>query len=382
VRTAVVQTAEPALVDALTGYTIALTAARRREEFGAALERRGARIVYAPAIQIVPLADDSELRAATERCLDERPEIVVATTGIGFRGWMDTAETWGLGEPLIGVLRGAIIVSRGPKASGAIRATGLREQWSPESESSAEVLSHLLAAGVAGKRVVVQLHGEPLPALVDGLRDGGAEVIELPVYRWVPPEDAAPLARLVEAVSVGGVDAVAFTSAPAALSFLEAAEQMHLLPAVCKALRGPVVAAAVGPVTAAPLECADIPYISPTRFRLGALVREIVEQLPARLGQRLPLAGHDVEIRGHAVLVDGGLVALPASSMALLRALATRPGHVVSRRELLNLTGATDEHAVEVAVGRLRTALGDARMIRTVVKRGYRLDCEPSAPGR
>jgi uroporphyrinogen-III synthase len=32
-----------------------------------------------------------------------------------------------------------------------------------------------------------------------------------------------------------------------------------------------------------------------------------------------------------------------------------------------------DGHAVEVAIGRLRTALGDPRMISTVVKRGYRL---------
>ena len=46
-------------IEPLAGYTIGITAARRREEFGAALERRGATVVYAPAIKIVPLADDS-----------------------------------------------------------------------------------------------------------------------------------------------------------------------------------------------------------------------------------------------------------------------------------------------------------------------------------
>ena len=45
----------------LAGYTVAVTAARRREELGALLARRGARVVYAPAIRIVPLADDAEL---------------------------------------------------------------------------------------------------------------------------------------------------------------------------------------------------------------------------------------------------------------------------------------------------------------------------------
>ncbi len=53
----------------LAGYTVAVTAARRREELGALLDRRGARVVYAPAIRIVPLADDTELVAATRAVL-------------------------------------------------------------------------------------------------------------------------------------------------------------------------------------------------------------------------------------------------------------------------------------------------------------------------
>ena len=85
-------------IEPLAGYTIGITAARRREELGAALERRGATVVYAPAIRIVPLADDSQLREATERCLAAPLDIVIATTGIGFRGWIDAADTWGLAE--------------------------------------------------------------------------------------------------------------------------------------------------------------------------------------------------------------------------------------------------------------------------------------------
>jgi uroporphyrinogen-III synthase len=61
--------------------------------------------------------------------------------------------------------------------------------------------------------------------------------------------------------------------------------------------------------------------------------------------------------------------------MATIRALAHRPGTVVARRDLLNaLPGCgTDTHAVETAVLRLRTALGDKQIVSTVVKRGYRL---------
>jgi uroporphyrinogen-III synthase len=67
--------------------------------------------------------------------------------------------------------------------------------------------------------------------------------------------------------------------------------------------------------------------------------------------------------------------------MALLRALARRPGWVVGRGELLRAlpgTG-TDEHAVETAMARLRTALGTPKLVQTVVKRGYRLSLDPRA---
>src|SRR5438270_4337531 len=91
-------------VEPLAGFTVGITAARRRQEFGAALERRGAKVVYGPAIRIVPLADDTELRDATERCLAAPLDIVVATTGIGFRGWVDAAEAWDLAEQLLAAM--------------------------------------------------------------------------------------------------------------------------------------------------------------------------------------------------------------------------------------------------------------------------------------
>jgi uroporphyrinogen-III synthase len=370
-------------IEPLAGYTVGITAARRREEFAAALERRGAKVICAPAIRIVPLADDSELLAATRRCLETPLDVVIATTGIGFRGWIEAADAWGLAEDLIKAIGEATILARGPKARGAIRAAGLHERWSPESESSSEVLEYLIASGdLDGKRIAVQLHGEPLPDVVQTLRLAGAEVIEVPVYRWVLPEDTTPLHRLIEAVRATTVDAVAFTSAPATVSFLRAAREQGCDGAVCAALRGPVVPACVGPVTAGPFQKEGIPVIQPGRARLGALVREIVEQVPLRRGLLLPVAGHAMDVRGQAVVVDGQLVPLTSASMTLLRELTARPGHVVSRADLLKIApGDGGEHAVEVAVGRLRTALGDPRIIQTVVKRGYRLAYEPERTG-
>lgn len=266
----------------LAGYTVAVTAARRREELVGLLARRGARVVEAPAIRIVPTGDDEELLATTRACLTAPPDVVIATTGIGFRGWMEAADGWGLGEALRAQFASSQLLPRGPKAKGAVRAAGLSEAWAPDSESTDEVLAKLLADGVAGKRVVVQLHGEPLPQMCAALRGAGAEVLEVPVYRWVPPEDVRPLQRLVEQLVAGPVDALTFTSAPAVASLLTTAGQQGRTDALLAALRGPVLVACVGPVTAAPLVREGVPVVQPSRARLGALVRTVVEELPAR----------------------------------------------------------------------------------------------------
>ncbi|MFE1875692.1 uroporphyrinogen-III synthase [Streptomyces sp. NPDC059496] len=361
----------------LAGFTVGVTAARRADELIALLRRRGAAVLHAPALRIVPLADDSELLAATKELIGCAPDVVVATTAIGFRGWIEAADGWGVGEGLLERLRAAELLARGPKVKGAIRAAGLVETWSPDSESLAEVLERLLADGVDGRRIALQLHGEPLPGFVEALRAGGAEVVVVPVYRWMAPEDLAPLDRLLDAMIGGAVDAVSFTSAPAAASLLSRAEERGLREAVLDALRGRLLSACVGPVTALPLQAHGVDTVQPERFRLGPLVQLLCQELPGR-ARVLPVAGHRVEIRGHAALVDAQLRPVPPAGMALLRALARRPGWVVSRAELLRaLPGAgRDEHAVETAMARLRVALGAPNLIQTVVKRGYRLSLD------
>ena len=358
----------------LVGYTVAVTAARRKEELGALLDRRGARVVYAPAIRIVPLSDDAELVAATREVLAAPVDLVIATTGVGFRGWLEAADAWDL--PLVEHLLPALVLARGPKARGAIRGGGLVDAWSPESESSAEVLSHLLSGAegpLEGRRIAVQLHGDPLPDLVAGLRETGAEVLTVPVYRWVLPEDVAPVRKLVASIAAGGVDAVTFTSAPAAASLLAVADELGLTAAMVAAFNDRVLAIAVGPVTAGPLDAAGVPSHQPERARLGALAREVVARLPER-DAVLTVGGHTLQVRGHAAVLDGRVVDLPPGPMAVLRELARTPGHVVPRADLIaSLPGAEDGHAVEMAVTRLRAALGGAPVVETVVKRGYRL---------
>lgn len=370
----------------LTGYRIAVTSARRAEELSALLRRNGAEVFGAPAINMIALPDDDELHGNTEALIAKPPDILVAHTGIGMRGWLAAAEGWGVGQQLVAALASARIVARGPKATGALRAAGLHEEWSPKSESSTELLKYLLESDVSGMRVAVQLHGaadawDPFPEFVGGLRSAGAEVVPIRVYRWKSTPLGGEFDQLVTELARRQFDAVAFTSAPAAAAVLERSRDLDIEDQLLKALRTDVHAMCVGPVTSQPLMRQGIPTSSPERMRLGALARHIAEELPVLGSCNVKAAGHRVDIRGTCALVDGSVKSLSGSGMAILRALAQRPGDVVARDDLLRVLpgNSNDPHAVDTAVLRLRTALGDRNIVATVVKRGYRLAVDERA---
>ena len=361
----------------LRGYRVGVTAARKADEQIALLQRRGAEVEWAAALSVEPnRINEAGLRAATEQVLGAPVDLFVATTGIGVRSWFRAAESWELLPDLLAALAPAEILARGPKSVGALRRAGLRELWSPESECFEDVLAHLRGRDLTGKRIVVQEHGQSLSTVAHALRRQGATVDVVTVYRVEGAADPTPMFRLVDLIAERKLDAVTFTSAPAVAALMEMAGAVGRRDEVVAAFQADVVAACVGPVTAAAFELWGVPTIQPERSRLAAMVKLMETELPLRrAGLTLEVGGHQLLLHGDAVFVDGAEVRLSPAPLAVLHALAVNPGHVVARRELMAAlpTGqAASEHAVEMAVARLRAAIG-TRVVQTVVKRGYRL---------
>jgi uroporphyrinogen-III synthase len=366
----------------LAGYRIGITSSRRSDELASLLKRQGAIVESAPALLIVSCAEDALLRDATRACIARPPDLLIANTGVGMHGWFEAATQWGLGSKLVESLVGCEILARGPKTVGAVRAAGLRESWVSSSESLDDILAHLRGRDLAAKRVVLQQHGTSTSAVVAALERQGAEVTVVAVYRCLPAADQAPLFRLVDLVAEREVDAVVFTVAAAVQVLMDVAAAAGRKQEVMNAFRGHVIAACVGPVTAEAFGHWGIPVIQPARARLGALAREIVQELPSRRhGTRINLGEQQLVLSGTSVVLDGAVVKLTPAPYAVLKALAREPGRIISRKDLLSELPsghAVSEHAVEAAVARLRSALG-ADLVRTVVKRGYRLAAQEPA---
>jgi uroporphyrinogen-III synthase len=176
---------------------------------------------------------------------------------------------------------------------------------------------------------------------------------------------------LIEAIVARQVDAVTFTSAPAADALLQAARRIGRTVDLLAALHSEVLPVAVGPVTADPLRRAGLKPVHPDRYRLGALVRTVTEELRSRSCRAESSAGI-VELRGRLVAMGGRQLLLPPSGALIMKALVRAQGAVVPKSQLSSLVG-NDDHALEVAIGRLRGALATPGLVTTVVRRGYRL---------
>ncbi|WP_022886474.1 uroporphyrinogen-III synthase [Glaciibacter superstes] len=367
--------------DQLEGFRIGVTSDRRSSDLIDAFERRGARVLHAPTLRIAHSQQDGSLLDNamlddTRALIDARPDVLLATTGYGVRRWFEVADAAGLGEPLVGTLAECDVLVRGPKARGGIRAAGLNDAGMSDEETTTSLVSKVLEEYPAGLTVGVQVHGYTDEEQLDRLRAVHARVITVAPYRWVALDDTDERVRhLVDAISTAQLDCVTFTSAPAVHALFSAAEGMGVYSEVLAALRGPVCAAAVGPVTAAPLIAAGIVPIQPTRFRMGALIRLVCEHLEQQGIDRIETRHGPISLRGSVAVIGADRIRLPPSALAILRALIAARGSVVSRDDLVRaLPGTQDDHAMEVSLGRLRQTLGVPGLVATVVKRGYRLN--------
>jgi uroporphyrinogen-III synthase len=364
----------------LSGFTIGITGHRRADEQAELLRRRGADVVHGPMIETRPLADSPALRRACEALLDEPPTVVVATTGVGIRSWMEAADGLGIGDRLRQVLAGVEVMARSPKAAGALLTAGLPLHWQAPGERTDDVLGHLSRRDLIGVRVAVQRDGGEGHLLADTLAGRGADVIDIPIYRWVLPHDLAPAHRLLDALVDRQLDAVTVTSSPALTNLFALAADRSDADAVRAALATEVVVACVGPVCSASARKAGITrVVEPDRFRLGAMVKRLTDALAAT-AWKLRVGGAVLEVQGGLVAVDGTDVRLPRREQLVLMVLADAGGAVVAKSELARRVWPpeVDHHVVEVTVGRLRANLGAASAaVVTVPRRGYRLAAAP-----
>jgi uroporphyrinogen-III synthase len=254
----------------LKGETVAILESRLGRQLADLVEKRGGRAMLAPALAEVPDIDPARIARLVADMEARPPRAAIFQTGVGTQALFAAADSLALTPRLLGLLSKSVVLARGPKPTGVLRSRAVRiDRSAAEPYTTAQVLEALADLPLRGERVLVQRYGERNVELERALQEKGAEVIEIPTYRWALPEDTAPLAALIAALDRGEVDVAVFTSASQAHNLFALAERLGK--------RGPLAAnlnralvASIGPVCSAAL--------------VGHGVKVALEASPPKLG--------------------------------------------------------------------------------------------------
>jgi uroporphyrinogen-III synthase len=193
---------------------VAILESRLGQQMVDLVAKHGGVALHAPALAEVPDVDP-EFVARLVRDIAARPvQLAIFQTGVGTRALFATTDTLGLTDTLQQLLASTVVVVRGPKPTAALRSRNVRIDLSAADPfTTHEVLTAVATTQLEGARVLVQRYGITNVELEEALKARGAEVLEIPTYRWALPSDTGPLVELMDALAGRTVDAVAITNA-------------------------------------------------------------------------------------------------------------------------------------------------------------------------
>jgi uroporphyrinogen-III synthase len=199
----------------LAGRTIAVPETRELDVFAAMLERRGATVLRCPLVAIADAPDPRPVLDWIRWFNAGTCDDLILLTGEGLRrllGCIDKNEP-ALRADFVAQLARVRKITRGPKPARALRELGLKSDIAAEPPTTAGVIASLAAEHLADRNVGVQLYGtEPNTPLIDFLESAGACVRAVAPYIYASKSDDAAVNALLDRMSRGEVDAIAFTS--------------------------------------------------------------------------------------------------------------------------------------------------------------------------
>ncbi len=274
----------------MTRPVIALLETRMSRELARLVEKHGGEPVCVASVRECPEFTPEVANSLIDALGSDRHEVVVFLTGVAVSLLFETAEQIGRRPELVAALRRLTTVCRGPKPTAALRGFGVAPTLTARDPfTSAELIDAMSGVELRGRRVVLLHYGERSETLAETLLARQAKLQELWLYRWLMPEDTAPLVRMATRIIQGEIDALAITCQIQFRHLYQAADQVGLGAKLIRALNERVVVAAVGPTCQAILQAYNVRvHVMPDHPKMGPMVLTLMRYLDQR---RAPAEG-------------------------------------------------------------------------------------------
>ncbi len=271
----------------LEGLRVLSLESRKAQDMATLIQREDGIPVIAPSVKERALDDDDATAVRfIEDLENDRFDLLVCMTGVGLTFLRDTLVKTMPEERIGAALRRVIIVSRGPKPVGVLRALGVPiHMVIPEPNTWREIVEAIAAR--SERRVAVQEYGRPNHEMNAALARIGATVSPIALYRWELPDDTAPLEHAARELVAGRIDIVLFTSSIQFDHLMEIARRLGLEASARHALATRVAIGSVGPVMTDCLVANGYPPdFAPRHPKMWALVKAASEEAQAVLARK------------------------------------------------------------------------------------------------
>ena len=262
------------------GLTVAAFESRMAVEIARLIERHGGKPLVTPAFREIPLDDNSAALKFGVKLTTERVDLLILLTGVGTTALFDLLKTRYPWSSIVAALKQTALVARGPKPVAALKALGLQPTLTvPEPNTWIEVVSTLDEyRPVKGLRVAVQEYGASNRDLLEALKQRGAEVFPVPIYRWALPDNLASLRQALNNIISGEVSVLLITNAAQVEHVMQVLEKDGKVEPFRTALKKMVVAS-IGPTASERLRHYDLPIdFEPSHSKMGILIKELSKQ--------------------------------------------------------------------------------------------------------
>jgi len=241
-------------------------AQEQAREFSQLLVAYGAESVEVPTIQIVPPTSWQAIDEAIIRL--NIYQWLIFTSVNGVRPFMNRLHAAGKDARALALLR---ICAIGPRTAQELGIHGLTADVVPAEFQAEGVIAALAQVGIRGSRVLIPRAEVAREILPEQLRELGAVVDVIPVYRTITP--TVDVASLTQQLLNGRVAALTFTSSSTVRNFVELFGGQEAV----GRLMTQVAVACIGPITARTAEeCGLTVTIMPTENTVSALAEAIV----------------------------------------------------------------------------------------------------------
>ncbi len=281
------------LTPSFHGMTVVAFESRRVEDMAALIENFGGVPIVAPSLRELPLEENRAGLDFGEKLSAGGVDTLICLTGVGTRTLIEVLETRFLREDIVHALSKITVVARGPKPVKVLQEYGIPVTIAvPEPNTWREIVQELdenpRGFTLEGSRVAVQEYGIPNEKLVQELKQRGATVLQVPVYRWALPEDIGPLKEALGALIHRKARVALFTNATQVFHVLQVAGETGLEEPLLKAFKS-IVVCSVGPTCTEALLANGISVdVEPQQARMGALVHEAALRAAKMLEQKRP----------------------------------------------------------------------------------------------